>query len=175
LLLDAALIYGLSVERAPAFAISLALIGMLYLPLRRRVAEWVQKKDSMPPEEIYRRIIEIPHSIEPQQKEAVLIRFWQDLFTPLSITPLERGTDVATALHENGAALTIAPVFGLPPLRLNWAKQGTRLFSSKDLTRAKTINGLAAEIDADRGDIGLASAIRIYVLERSLSRDQSLE
>jgi predicted DNA-binding ribbon-helix-helix protein len=40
---------------------------------------------------------------------------------------------------------------------------------------AKTINGLAAEIDADRGDIGLASAIRIYVLERSLSRDQSLE
>ncbi len=39
----------------------------------------------------------------------------------------------------------------------------------------KTINGLAAEIDADRGDIGLASAIRIYVLERSLRRDQSLE
>ncbi|WP_322889143.1 MULTISPECIES: ribbon-helix-helix domain-containing protein [unclassified Yoonia] len=40
---------------------------------------------------------------------------------------------------------------------------------------AKTINGLAAEIDADRGDIGLASAIRIYVLERSMRRDQSLE
>lgn len=40
---------------------------------------------------------------------------------------------------------------------------------------AKTINGLAAEIDADRGDLGLASAIRIYVLERSLPRDQSLE
>lgn len=40
---------------------------------------------------------------------------------------------------------------------------------------AKTINRLAAEIDADRGDLGLASAIRIYVLERSLPRDQSLE
>lgn len=40
---------------------------------------------------------------------------------------------------------------------------------------AKTINGLAAEIDARRGDIGLASAIRIYVLERTLGRDQSLE
>ena len=34
-----------------------------------------------------------------------------------------------------------------------------------------TINGLAAEIDAERGDIGLASAIRIYVLERSLAQD----
>jgi len=36
---------------------------------------------------------------------------------------------------------------------------------------ARTINGLAAEIDAKRGDIGLASAIRIYVLERALARN----
>ncbi|WP_322893728.1 MULTISPECIES: ribbon-helix-helix domain-containing protein [unclassified Yoonia] len=39
----------------------------------------------------------------------------------------------------------------------------------------KTINGLAAEIDANRGDIGLASAIRIHVLERCLARIQSFE
>lgn len=34
----------------------------------------------------------------------------------------------------------------------------------------KTINGLAAEIDEGRGDIGLASALRVYVLERALAR-----
>ena len=34
----------------------------------------------------------------------------------------------------------------------------------------KTINGLAAEIDEDRGDIGLASALRVYVLERALAQ-----
>ena len=39
----------------------------------------------------------------------------------------------------------------------------------------KTINGLAAEIDEGRGDIGLASALRVYVLERALRRDQSSE
>ena len=33
----------------------------------------------------------------------------------------------------------------------------------------ETINGLAARIDDARGDIGLASAIRLYVLERALS------
>jgi predicted DNA-binding ribbon-helix-helix protein len=32
-----------------------------------------------------------------------------------------------------------------------------------------TINGLAARIDDSRGNIGLASAIRIFVLERALS------
>ena len=36
-----------------------------------------------------------------------------------------------------------------------------------------TINGLAAQIDETRGDIGLASAIRLFVLERALS-DQRL-
>jgi predicted DNA-binding ribbon-helix-helix protein len=30
----------------------------------------------------------------------------------------------------------------------------------------KALNALAAEIDADRGDVGLASAIRVYVLRR---------
>lgn len=41
--------------------------------------------------------------------------------------------------------------------------------------QGRTINGLAAEIDAARGDIGLASAIRIYVLERALARDHLRE
>ena len=140
LLLDAALIYGLAVERAPAFAISLAVIGALYLPLRRRVAEWVRKKDIMPAEELYRRITEIPHTIDPAQKQAMLINFWNDLFVPLSITPLAGASKTTTALQNDGAAMTIAPVSGLPPLRLDWAKQGTRLFSSKDLQRAGSIN-----------------------------------
>jgi len=41
--------------------------------------------------------------------------------------------------------------------------------------QGRTINGLAAEIDAARGDIGLASAIRIYVLECALARDHLRE
>ena len=43
-----------------------------------------------------------------------------------------------------------------------------RAFADKD---GRTINGLAAEIDENRGDIGLATAIRIYVLKRALKRD----
>ena len=47
-----------------------------------------------------------------------------------------------------------------------------RAYAEKD---QRTINGLAAEIDAARGDIGLASAIRIYVLERALAKDHFFE
>lgn len=34
----------------------------------------------------------------------------------------------------------------------------------------ETINGLAMQIDANRGDIGLAAAIRVFVLEDALKR-----
>jgi predicted DNA-binding ribbon-helix-helix protein len=37
----------------------------------------------------------------------------------------------------------------------------------------KTINGLAAQIDDDRGDIGLGAAIRVYVLRDYQARDHS--
>ncbi len=38
--------------------------------------------------------------------------------------------------------------------------------------REQTLNGLAIEIDEARGDVGLASAIRVFVL-KSLKADQS--
>ncbi|SEW12193.1 Predicted DNA-binding protein, contains Ribbon-helix-helix (RHH) domain [Cognatiyoonia koreensis] len=39
--------------------------------------------------------------------------------------------------------------------------------------RGQAINALAAEIDEDRGDIGLASAIRLFVLRDVQSRHPS--
>ena len=38
------------------------------------------------------------------------------------------------------------------------------------LERGQTINGLAVEIDEARGDIGLASAIRVHILEHLQSK-----
>lgn len=37
--------------------------------------------------------------------------------------------------------------------------------------RGVALNVLAAQIDATRGDIGLASAIRVFVLETALEQD----
>ena len=53
--LDAALIYGLSLGRAPAFGIALAAICMVYLPLRDKV--WVLlKRNRETPEQIEARL-----------------------------------------------------------------------------------------------------------------------
>ncbi len=44
----------------------------------------------------------------------------------------------------------------------------------RDLARAqgKTLNGLAIEIDEGRGDVGLASAIRVVVLKATQMNNQ---
>lgn len=41
-----------------------------------------------------------------------------------------------------------------------------RTFRDIAAREGRTINGLAAEIDEARGDVGLASAIRVFVLQR---------
>ncbi len=46
--------------------------------------------------------------------------------------------------------------------------QAFRAMADRD---GMTINALAAQIDADRGDIGLASAIRVHVLRDAQRRD----
>lgn len=41
-----------------------------------------------------------------------------------------------------------------------------RVFRQIAEADGKAINALAAEIDAERGDVGLASALRVFVLRR---------
>jgi two-component system, NarL family, sensor histidine kinase DevS len=139
LLLDAALIYGLALDRAPALGISLALVGIFYLPLRGNISRALRGERAMPAEAYYARVTEIAHEQATARKLALLTAFWSDLFKPLSITPLQ-DPNTATALQDNGRALTLARVEHLPPLRLDWAANGARLFSSADLTRARAIN-----------------------------------
>lgn len=144
LLLDAALIYGLSLDRAPALGIALAAVGIVYLPFREAVGRWLRRNHSLPAEVLYKRITEIAHAMDAAQQQGLLEAFWRDLFNPLKVMPLEQGEFSATALLDDGAALTLAPIAGLPGLRLEWARQGARLFSSADLERAKTLNAMIA-------------------------------
>ncbi len=45
-----------------------------------------------------------------------------------------------------------------------------RAFRDIAAAEGKTINGLAVEVDEARGDVGLASAIRVFVLKRLIDR-----
>lgn len=141
LVLDAVLIFGLSLGRAPALGISVALIGLIYLPLRDKAARLLHRNRDIPAEELYRRVTKIAHARDPGSRQALLQTFWRDLFNPLAIEAVQ-DTTVKTALVDDGRALTLARVGGLKALRLDMADQGARLFSSRDLARVRSIQSL---------------------------------
>jgi predicted DNA-binding ribbon-helix-helix protein len=68
-----------------------------------------------------------------------------------------RAVKHSLTLHGHRTSVTLEDIF--------WAE-----FCAIAAKENKPINALAAEIDVARGDIGLAAAIRIYVLEHALSR-----
>ncbi|WP_206050330.1 sensor histidine kinase [Oceaniglobus ichthyenteri] len=144
LVLDAALIYGLSLDRAPALGVALAMVGVVYLPLREAAARLLRHNRRLPAEVLYERITEIAQAMPPTRQQALLQAFWTDLFKPLKITALKGDDPVQTTLVGDGASLILAPIAGLTALRLEWAYQGSRLFSSADLIRAKTLNSMIA-------------------------------
>ncbi|MCR8825427.1 sensor histidine kinase [Pseudosulfitobacter koreensis] len=145
LLLDAALIYGLSLDRAPALGIALAAVGIVYLPFRTAVGHWLRRDRRLSAEELYKRVTEIAHAMDATEQQNLLIAFWTDLFNPLKVTPMNRGEGRATRLIDDGASLTLGAIAGLKGLRLDWAHQGARLFSSADLARAKALNAMVEQ------------------------------
>lgn len=131
--LDAALVSWIALERAPAFGLALVLVAFLYLPLRDIIAR-----------KLFRRGGEVEASFQDllsialAEGEAERMVRWRDLlervFQPLKIVA---GEDIAKpAVLDDGAALAIPATGTLPPLCLEHAMHGRRLFSSREQARA---------------------------------------
>lgn len=83
-----------------------------------------------------------------------------------SLTPIN-----ATPPHERAPCQTFPDAARAPPSvsleHIFWQE-----FRRIARERGIALNALAAEIDAARGDVGLASAIRVFVLQAALQQDQ---
>jgi len=104
LLLDAGLIYLLSFEAAPALGLSLALVGLFYLPLRARMFTWFGRNKTPPPEEVFKRINEVVLATDHIARRGAFEALFQWLFAPMQIRAAP--APVANAqLIGNGEAL----------------------------------------------------------------------
>lgn len=136
LALDVALVYGLALDRGPALGLSLALVGLVYLPLRERMAVWLRRDRALSAEDLYARLTAVAHAVTPEEAQARYEGLFREVFAPLSIAPLPDTLSPEVHLADGGEALELPPGAGLPGLRLHWARRGTRLFSSADRRQA---------------------------------------
>jgi len=138
LALDAVLIYELSLDRAPALGLSLAVTGLLYLPLRDRLARSFRRDTTLQTDTLFELVTEVAlaNSVAAQRDNLRILA--ERLFDPLQISaaplPVSKPTLVAS-----GESMDIPSPHDLGDLRLTWADQGRRLFSRRDLRQAQGV------------------------------------
>lgn len=138
--IDAVLIFTVVDDRAPAFALSLLIVALTWLPLRDTLARWLLRRKEPPRAARFRKIIDValtpPERDQQGRWQALLV----DMFNPLRILP---GAEInAAVLREDGLALGLPRIGALPALELQYADAGRRLFSVRDLELASEMAAL---------------------------------
>ncbi|WP_163852323.1 sensor histidine kinase [Pseudooceanicola aestuarii] len=154
LALDAALIYVLALDRAPALGLALALVGVIYLPLRDLLGRWLQNDRGLPRKELFALVGDVTLASGAPGRARALEALLHRLFDPLRIDQGPPATGAARLL-DGGEVLDIPMPQGLPAIRLHWARQGRGLFSRRDERLARSVTemldrAIARQRDHDR-------------------------
>jgi signal transduction histidine kinase len=144
--LDAALIYGLALDRAPALGLSLFAVAFLYLPVRDWLARRLARRRGQKPIE---RHVAALSAVALTKDPAHRVKQWdtllQDMFQPLAIEDVARDRSNAE-LEKEGVDLIVPSIPPLPARRLKWGGGGRRLYSELDRQRAAEVAALLAQL-----------------------------
>ncbi len=157
LLLDAALVWALQIDRGPALGISLLLIGFGYLPLRDMLRRRLFTQRRLSEHELFALAMDIAFGITRSERA----ERWQGLLRRL-YDPLEITTAAASPAHvvadSDGLGMTLPAVADAPALRLRYPQAGQALFAPRDRQLADQLVALVRQAEASRSayDRGVA-------------------
>ena len=141
--LDLALVSLLSVGTDVALAVSLALFGWLYFPLRQYL--WRRLSDGTRPSagDVLPEIVALTAfgGSDPQRLRQAWLALWDKVFRAQQCD-IDTVPAAAACIERQGRILRIASVSGLPGLRLTLARRGARLFNADDIRSANEIRAL---------------------------------
>nr|WP_295884016.1 ATP-binding protein [uncultured Devosia sp.] len=149
LAVDAALIYLLNIEAAPAFGVSLLFVGFVYLPARDWLWHRFTARRRVGQDELFSAALDIAfapsRTASAQQWRALL----QRLFDPLEVEDAAQAGQQAT-VSEDGISLLLPAVAGAPPLRLAYPFAGRGLFSPAHVKLADNLVSLTVRAEEGR-------------------------
>ena len=131
LLLDATLIYFMAIDRSEAFALSLLVVALVYLPFRDWMARRLMARHAFDRETLFGRIVDIALA-ENRVQEERWRQILQDAFQPLQISVDSYSHETEPSIADDGLSLRLPAIAGLSPLKLTYAHRGRRLFSPRD-------------------------------------------
>ncbi|MCW1935026.1 sensor histidine kinase [Pararhodobacter zhoushanensis] len=140
LVLDALLILTVIDERAPAFALSLLIVGLLWLPLRDTLARLVLRRATPVRGALFRQVMDVALTPPGRDQRARWGALLEGLFQPLTLTPSEEATQ--SGIIDEGLRLVVGGADGLPGYRLEYAGQGRKLFAPDDVALAEEVRAM---------------------------------
>jgi len=142
-LFDALLISFVAMDRPAAFALSLLVVALIYLPCRDWLARRLTPRREIDREELFGRIVDVALTRD-SARESHWRHVLQDAFHPLHISNGTESTLERPTISEDGLSLLIPAISGLAPLKLSYAHSGRRLFSPHDRRFAAEICAMLA-------------------------------
>ncbi len=128
---DAGLIAFIALDRPAAFALSLILVALVYLPCRDWIAKRLTKRQDIDREDLFSQIVDIAMSGEALRQDR-----WketlQKVFNPLQISQAADGAELEPSIASDGVELVLPAMPDLPALKLSHASMGRRLFTPRD-------------------------------------------
>lgn len=149
LALDAALISALALDRAPALGLSLLAVALVYLPARETVARRLRRGRELSAEDLFARITDValtPPGIDQHDRMQALL---SAMFDPLQVSDAPAPVS-APVLVDGGEAMDLPGLDRLSPVRIAWAAGGRRLFSLRDLARARSALAMLSQLIESR-------------------------
>ena len=149
LALDAAIIYLLNIDAAPALGISLLLVAFVYLPSRDWIWRRATTRHTIAQDELFSAALDVAFAPSAEESSARWRALLRRRFDPLEIA------ETATAgpnpeLGEDGLSMQLPAVAGAPPLRLEYPFAGRGLFSPTHLKLATDLVSLTVRAEEGR-------------------------
>ena len=148
-LFDAALISFVAMDRPAAFALSLLVVALVYLPCRDWLARQLTPRREIDRKELFGHIVDIA-LIKDDAQESRWRQVLNDAFRPLQMSGGTSPAPKEPLIVEDGLTLLLPGISGLAPLKLSYAHSGRRLFSSHDRRFAAEICAMLAHAIASR-------------------------
>lgn len=138
---DATLIAVIALDRPAAFALSLILVALVYLPCRDWIAKRLTKRQDIDREDLFSQIVDIAMSGEALRQDR-----WKEtlrrVFNPLQISQAAEGPELEPTIASDGVELVLPAMPDLPALKLSHASMGRRLFTPRDKRFAAEISAM---------------------------------
>ncbi|WP_223477015.1 ATP-binding protein [Oricola indica] len=126
---DLFLVTTIALDYLPAFGLALAMIALLYLPLRDALA-----RQLTPPEpnrtRFFEKVVDIALTPDRDIRNDRWTGLLRQAFDPLSVEPT--GECAEPVIAENGLFLRVPGYGVVAPVRVGYARGGRRLFSGRD-------------------------------------------